>query len=46
MKILLVENDKFIRDSFSERLKNNKYEVSSAENGDEAIEKIAAGNFG
>ncbi|MBU1035187.1 MAG: response regulator [bacterium] len=46
MKILLVENDKFIRDSFSERLKNNKYEVSSAEDGEEAIEKITAGNFG
>jgi DNA-binding NtrC family response regulator len=45
MKILLVENDKFIRDSFSERLKNNKYEVSSTEDGEEAIEKIVAGNF-
>ena len=46
MKILLVENDKFIRDSFSERLKKNKYEVISAKDGEEAIEKIAAGNFG
>ena len=45
MKILLVENDKFIRDSFSERLKNNKYEVSSAEDGEEAIDKIAADDF-
>jgi len=42
MKILLVDDDKFIRDSFSERLRNNKYEVSSAEDGEEAIEKIAA----
>ena len=45
IKILLVENDKFIRDSFSERLKNNKYEVSSAEDGEEAIDKIAADDF-
>jgi len=45
MKILLVENDKFIRDSFSERLKNNKYKVISAEDGKEAIEKITADDF-
>ena len=45
MKILLVDDNKFIRDSFSERLKNYKYEVISAEDGEEAIEKIAAGNF-
>jgi len=45
MKILLVENDKFIRDSFSERLKNYKYEVISAKDGEEAIDKIAADNF-
>jgi len=45
MKILLVDNDKFIRDNFSERLKNNKYEVVSAEDGEEAIEKIAADDF-
>ena len=46
MKILLVDDDKFIRDNFSERLKKNKYEVISAKDGEEAIEKIAAGNFG
>jgi len=45
MKILLVDDDKFIRDNFSERLKNNKYEVSSAEDGEEAIEKIASDDF-
>jgi len=44
-KILLVDDNKFIRDSFSERLKNNKYEVSSAEDGEEAIEKIASDDF-
>jgi len=45
MKILLVDDNKFIRDSFSERLKKNKYEVVSAEDGEEAIEKIAADDF-
>ena len=45
MKILLVEDDKFIRDSFSERLRSDKYEVNSAKNGGEAIDKITANNF-
>ena len=45
MKILLVEDDKFIRDSFAERLRNNKYEVSSAKDGGEAIDKITTDNF-
>jgi CheY-like chemotaxis protein len=45
MKILLVEDDRFIRDSFSERLKSIKYEVSSAKDGAEAIEKISNNNF-
>lgn len=44
-KILLVDDDKFIRDSFSERLKKNKYEVISAKDGEEAIDKIAVSNF-
>lgn len=44
-KILLVDDDQFIRRSFSERLKKNKYEVISAKDGEEAINKIAAGNF-
>ena len=45
MKILLVEDDKFIRDSFVERLRSDKYEVSSAKNGGEAIDKITANDF-
>jgi CheY-like chemotaxis protein len=45
MKILLVEDDKFIRDSFVERLRSDKYEVSSAKDGEEAIEKITANDF-
>jgi len=44
-KILLVDDDKFIRDTFVERLRNNKYEVSSAKDGKEAIEKISNNNF-
>ena len=43
--ILLVDDYKFIRDSFSERLKNYKYEVVSAKDGEEAIEKITADDF-
>ena len=45
MKILLVEDDRFIRDSFSERLRNNEYEVSSAKDGKEAIDKITTNSF-
>ena len=45
MKILLVEDDKFIRDSFSERLRSDKYEVNSTKNGGEAIDKITVNNF-
>jgi len=45
MKILLVEDDKFIRDTFVERLRNNKHEVSSAKDGQEAIDKITADDF-
>ena len=45
MKILLVEDDRFIRDSFVERLRSEKHEVSSAKNGGEAIDKITTDNF-
>jgi len=45
MKILLVEGDKFIRNSFVERLRRNKYKVSSAKNSEEAIDKITANDF-
>ena len=44
-KILLVDDDKFIRDTFVERLRNNKHEVSSAKDGQEAIDKITADDF-
>ena len=40
-----MEDDKFIRDSFTERLRNNKYEVNSAKDGQEAIDKITTNNF-
>lgn len=45
MKILLVDEDRFIRDSFSTSLRSDKYEVDSAKDGGEAIEKIAANDF-
>ncbi|MGB6369997.1 MAG: response regulator [Atribacterota bacterium] len=45
MKILLVDDDKFIRDNFSARLIKSKYEVIYAKNGEEAIEKIASDDF-
>ena len=44
-KILLVEDDKFVRDTFVERLRNDKHEVSSAKDGQEAIDKIIADDF-
>jgi len=45
MKILLVDDDKFIRDNFSARLIKNKYEVVYAKNGEEAIDTITNNDF-
>ena len=48
MKILLVEDDQFIRNTFKDRLNHNghnRYEVFSATGGAEAIEKIYTDNF-
>jgi len=45
MKILLVDNHKFIRDNFSARLLKNKYEVIYAKNSKEAIDKITTIDF-
>ena len=44
-KILLVDDDKFIRNTFKNRLKHNRYEVFSSTGGAEAIEKIYTDNF-
>lgn len=44
-KILLVEDDKFIRNTFIDKLNHNRYEIFSSTGGAEAIEKINADNF-
>ncbi len=40
MKILIVEDDKFLRLLLERKLKNENFEVISAEDGEEALEKI------
>ena len=45
MKILLVDDDKFIRKVFFDKLNHKKYKVFSASGGAEAIEKITNNNF-
>ena len=45
MKILLVDDDKFIRSIFFDKLNHKKYKVFLAAGGAEAIEKISANDF-
>ena len=45
MKILLVDDDKFIRKVFFDKLNHKKYKVFSASGGAEAIEKISTNDF-
>jgi DNA-binding response OmpR family regulator len=40
MKILIVEDDKFLRLLLERKLKNENFEVVAAEDGEEALEKI------
>jgi DNA-binding response OmpR family regulator len=40
MKILIVEDDKFLRLLLERKLKNESFEVVAAEDGEEALEKI------
>jgi len=40
MKVLLIEDDKFLRLLLEKKLKNANFEVVSAEDGEEALEKI------
>jgi len=40
MKVLLIEDDKFLRLLLERKLKNANFEVVSAEDGEEALEKI------
>jgi two-component system, OmpR family, alkaline phosphatase synthesis response regulator PhoP len=42
MKILLIEDDKFLRTVLEKKLSNEGFEVVSAVDGDEALEKIIA----
>lgn len=39
-KILIVEDDKFLRELISQKLKNEGYEISEAIDGEEGIKKI------
>lgn len=41
MKILIIEDDKFFREFYSMKLKEQNFEVDSAENGEEGLKKIA-----
>ena len=41
MKILLIEDDTFFRQFYSFKLKEKKFEVDEAANGEEGIQKIA-----
>ena len=44
-KILLAEDDLFIRDIYSEVLENENFELTVAKDGAEAFEKIMQGNW-
>jgi DNA-binding response OmpR family regulator len=41
MKILVIEDDEFFRKFYTVKLKENNFEVDSAENGEEGLKKIA-----
>lgn len=45
MKILLIEDDKFIQNFYVSKLQENKYEVDSASNGSEGLEKINKNHY-
>jgi DNA-binding response OmpR family regulator len=42
MKILIIEDDKFFREFYSVKLKEQGFDVESAEDGEEGLQKIAA----
>jgi CheY-like chemotaxis protein len=44
-KILVVEDDEFLRELYEELLKGEGYEVSVAVDGEEGLNKISAGGF-
>jgi len=43
--ILIVEDDKFLRELLFRKLKNNEFNVSIAVDGTEALKKIKEGNY-
>lgn len=45
MKVLIVDDEKLIRDVIKEYLRIENYEIEEAENGLEAIEKVKINNF-
>lgn len=44
-KILLVDDDMFIRDLYEELLRDEGYEMTTAKDGQEGLDKIRAGKF-
>lgn len=44
-KILVVEDDEFLREIYMETLTTEEYSVDSAQDGDEAIKKIQTGGY-
>ena len=44
-KILLVDDDQFIRELYEEILKNEGFEVDAAQDGKQGLEKILEGGF-
>lgn len=44
-RILIVDDDKFIRELYEEILTNEKYEVETAADGKTGLEKIQAGGY-
>jgi len=44
-KILIVEDEKFLRDLYADTLKNEGHEIDSAEDGETALQKMRQGGF-
>jgi len=44
-KILIVEDDAFFREIFTDLLKEDGYQVDTASSGNEALEKLARNNY-
>lgn len=44
-KILIVEDDEFLRDLYTDTLRNEGHEIDSAEDGEIALQKMRQGGF-